>query len=214
MPDRFYRRSKRIFDLTIAAIATIAFLPLALVLAVPIKLTSRGTVIFRQPRIGERGHVFELVKFRTMREPHADEPRDLTDGKRLTRFGRLLRRTSLDELPQLWNVIRGDLSLVGPRPLPTEYMPYFTAREQLRHTVPPGITGWAQIQGRNESGWTARFANDVWYVENRSFMLDIYIIWMTIKAVIRTSGVIDDPRSVMLNLDEERSGLIRGDIPR
>jgi lipopolysaccharide/colanic/teichoic acid biosynthesis glycosyltransferase len=215
MPREAYRWSKRVFDVVAAVILTIALLPLAVAVAVAIKLTSRGRVIFRQERIGEGGRTFEMLKFRTMREPRHDEARELTDGKRMTTFGRFLRRASLDELPQLWNVIRGDLSLVGPRPLPVKYMPYFTAREQLRYSVPPGITGWAQIQGRNESGWTARFANDVWYVENRSFMLDICIIWMTVTTVIRKTGLVDDPRSVMLNLDEERAGLlVRGDAPR
>ena len=130
---------------------------------------------------------------------------------RLTPLGRSIRRTSLDELPQLWNVLRGDMSLVGPRPLRWDYLPYFTPRERLRHSVRPGITGWAQIHGRNEASWDQRFSNDVWYVEHWSLGLDIRILWQTFWQVVGGRGVVVDARATMKNLDEERRAVLAGE---
>ena len=141
-----------------------------------------------------------------MTDARGPDGRLLLDRDRLTAVGRFLRKTSLDELPQLWNVLRGELSLVGPRPLPIHYYPYFTDRERLRHGVKPGITGWAQVNGRNEASWDRRLAADVWYAENWSFALDLRILLATVAAVLQRRGVVVDPRSTMLNLDEERRG--------
>lgn len=129
----------------------------------------------------------------------------LSDGERLSAFGEFMRRTSLDELPEFWNVLRGDMSLVGPRPLLMKYLPFYTEEERVRFMVRPGITGWAQVNGRNEASWDDRFRMDVWYVRNKSTLLDIKILWMTVAKVVRCDQVIADARSTMLNLDEERA---------
>jgi sugar transferase EpsL len=201
-----YLGEKRLFDLMAGFFLLAITFPLCLVVAILIKLDSHGMVFFKQERVGRGRRAFLLLKFRTMREPISDQVRHKTDTGRLTSLGRILRRTSLDELPQLLNVLKGELSLVGPRPMPLRYLPYFTATEDLRHTVPPGITGWAQVHGRNHASWNVRFANDVWYVEHRSFRLDMKILFMTAIRVLSAAGVVDDPHSVMLDFDEERRG--------
>ena len=147
-----------------------------------------------------------MYKFRTMTDSTDKNGEPLSDAERLTPFGNKLRLTSLDEIPGLLNVLKGDMSLVGPRPLLPRYYEYYTEREQVRHTVRPGITGWAQVNGRNTLNWNERIAMDVWYVEKQSFYLDFKILLLTIKKVIKSEGVVTDARSVMLNLDEERSG--------
>jgi lipopolysaccharide/colanic/teichoic acid biosynthesis glycosyltransferase len=134
----------------------------------------------------------------------------LPDGERLNWLGTFLRETSLDELPELWNVLRGDMSLVGPRPLLMRYQPFYSEEERIRFTVRPGITGWAQVNGRNEASWDDRLANDVWYVRNRSLLLDVKILLRTVVRVVKREQVIADARSIMLNLDEERAGLRAG----
>jgi lipopolysaccharide/colanic/teichoic acid biosynthesis glycosyltransferase len=149
-----------------------------------------------------------------MTDQRDTEGRPLSDARRLTRLGRLLRRTSLDELPQLFNVLAGQMSLVGPRPLLVRYLPYYTRRESLRHAVPPGITGWAQVQGRNNLAWDRRLALDVWYAENQSFGLDMKILRLTFWAVFGRKGVVEDPQSVMLDLDQERSRNRHGEARR
>jgi lipopolysaccharide/colanic/teichoic acid biosynthesis glycosyltransferase len=169
-------------------------------------------VLFAHPRPGLGERTFVLYKFRTMVEQRGPLGKELPDTARLTPLGRFLRRYSLDELPQLWNVLRGDMSLVGPRPLQLDYLPYFTARERLRHTVRPGITGWAQVCGRNKAPWDERLANDVWYVENRSLWLDLKILAMTAILVLRHRNVVVDPRSIMKNLNEERAGSLSQEI--
>lgn len=146
-------------------------------------------VLFRQRRPGLGGKIFTVLKFRTMRDALDGNGDQLPDGVRLTRLGALLRATSLDELPQLWNILRGDMSIVGPRPLLVEYLPLYTAHQMLRHDVRPGITGWAQINGRNAISWEDKFELDVWYVHNRSFFLDIKIILMTAKKVLMREGI-------------------------
>jgi sugar transferase EpsL len=201
-----YFGEKRLFDLVAGLFLLAITLPLCLLVAILIKFDSHGLVLFKQERVGRDRRAFLLLKFRTMHEPTANQVRHMTDTGRLTTLGRILRRTSLDELPQLLNVLKGELSLVGPRPMPLRYLPYFTATENLRHTVPPGITGWAQVHGRNHANWNTRFANDVWYVEHRSFRLDMKILFMTATKVLSAAGVVDDPHSVMLDFDEERRG--------
>jgi lipopolysaccharide/colanic/teichoic acid biosynthesis glycosyltransferase len=166
-------------------------------------------VVLQQARPGIGELPFVLYKFRTMTDDRGPDGELLPDAARLTSLGRTLRRLSLDELPQLWNVIKGDMSLVGPRPLRMDYLPYFTELERLRHTVPPGITGWAQIHGRNEAAWDQRLAADVWYVENWSLLLDFKILLATLGRVLRRKNVVDDPRSIMLNLNEERAHMTR-----
>jgi len=206
LPRAMGLATKRVLDTAVAVAVGIAAAPLLCLIALAVRWTSPGPAIFRQPRAGEGGRVFALCKFRTMTDARGPDGRLLLDRDRLTAVGRFLRKTSLDELPQLWNVLRGELSLVGPRPLPIHYCPYFTDRERLRHSVKPGVTGWAQVSGRNEASWDRRLAADVWYAENWSFTLDFRILLATVAAVLQRRGVVVDPRSVMLDLDEERRG--------
>jgi len=154
-----------------------------------IRLESEGRVIFSQPRAGRGGCVFRLYKFRTMREVFDARGNPLADGDRLTRMGRLLRATSLDEVPSFWNVLRGDMSLVGPRPLPAHYLDRYTRAQARRHEVRPGITGWAQIHGRNTLSWEEKFVLDVWYVDHRSLRLDLKIMLLTVLKVVRHEGI-------------------------
>ncbi|UKA77518.1 sugar transferase [Arthrobacter sp. FW306-07-I] len=162
-------------------------------------------VLFRQTRPGRDGKPFEMLKFRTMGSEVDERGEPLPDSKRLGKIGSLLREASLDELPGLWNVLRGDMSLIGPRPLLMRYTEYFTETELARLDVKPGITGWAQVNGRNTVSWDRRLEYDTWYVKHQSIMLDFRILFMTVAKVFRRQGVIVDPRSVMLDLDQERS---------
>ncbi len=198
------RCAKRTADLVISAGLLVALAPVLGVVAVAIAATMGPPVLFRQQRPGLHGRLFTMLKFRTMRASRDAEGRLLPDAGRLTRLGAFLRAASLDELPELLNVLRGEMSLVGPRPLVPEYMPYYTPREQLRHTVPPGITGWAQVCGRNLARWDERLAMDVWYVENWSLWLDLRVLVRTVLVVFDRTGVVVDPTSTMLDLDEER----------
>ena len=180
---------KRLFDLFAASLA---LLLLALPLALLIWLVHRklgSPVFFRQVRPGMHGNPFEMVKFRTMTDARGVDGQLLPDAVRLTKFGRFLRATSLDELPELWNVIKGDMSLVGPRPLLVEYLPLYSPEQARRHEVRPGITGWAQVNGRNALSWDEKFKLDVWYVDNRSLWLDIKILWLTVKKVLVRDGI-------------------------
>jgi sugar transferase EpsL len=180
---------KRAFDLVAASVGLVVLAPLLGVTAVAIRLLLGGPVIFPQRRPGRHGRPFILYKFRTMSGARAADGRLLPDRERLTRLGRLLRRTSLDELPELVNVIRGDMSLVGPRPLLMEYLPRYTREQARRHDVRPGITGWAQLNGRNTLPWERRFALDVWYVEHRSLRLDVWILLLTVWKAVAQVGV-------------------------
>ena len=146
-------------------------------------------VLFRQTRPGRDGKPFEMIKFRTMRDAIDTDGRPLPDAERLTKLGRFLRSSSLDELPELWNVLKGEMSLVGPRPLLMEYLPLYSPKQARRHEVRPGVTGWAQVNGRNAISWDEKFALDVWYVDNRSLWLDMKIIWLTIRKVIKREGI-------------------------
>ena len=196
---------KRLFDVTVASVGLLLLSPVILIVAWQVRRKLGSPVFFRQTRPGLNGKPFEMVKFRTMLDAHDENGNPLPDSERMTPFGRFLRSTSLDELPELWNVLKGDMSLVGPRPLLLKYMSFYTDEEITRHDVRPGITGWAQINGRNTSPWSERLALDVWYVKNRSFLLDLKIILKTLLKVVKKEGVIEDPTGAMKDLDEERN---------
>lgn len=197
---------KRILDVTLALSGMVLLLPLLVPVALVILLKLGRPIFFSQQRAGLGGKPFRIYKFRTMTDARDADGRLLSDKERLTPLGVFLRRTSLDELPELYNVLKGDLSLVGPRPLFLRYLPYYTEREQLRHCVKPGITGWAQINGRNSLPWDKRLALDVWYVENRSMRLDLAILLKTMVKVVTREGVSADSDEVESDLELERRG--------
>lgn len=180
---------KRTFDLIVAIVAITTLCPLLLILALMTYLALGSPVFFSQLRPGKNGVPFRLLKFRTLRNVCDSAGRPLSDEQRMTSFGKFLRSTSLDELPELWNVAKGEMSLVGPRPLLMEYLPLYTTEQARRHKVRPGITGWAQINGRNSISWDEKFSLDVWYVENASFLLDLKILLKTIVRVFRRDGI-------------------------
>jgi sugar transferase EpsL len=180
---------KRTFDFIMALFGLAVLSPVMLLIAVLLRLSVGSPVLFRQRRPGLRGVPFRLVKFRTMRDLVGAHGQPLPDAERLTRLGRFLRITSLDELPEFWNVLRGEMSLVGPRPLLMEYLPLYTPQQARRHEVRPGITGSAQISGRNAMSWDDKFALDVWYVDHHSFWLDLRILAMTVVRVLRRKGI-------------------------
>jgi sugar transferase EpsL len=180
---------KRLFDITVSALLLILLLPIVILVSVLIRLKMGGPILFRQMRPGLNGDPFEVYKFRTMSEQVDILGNTLPDGARLTSLGRFLRKTSLDEIPQLLNVLNGDMSIVGPRPLLMEYLPLYSPEQAKRHLVRPGITGWAQVHGRNTISWQHKFCLDVWYVENASFMVDMKILCMTLKKVLRRDGI-------------------------
>jgi sugar transferase EpsL len=180
---------KRLFDILLAGAALILLAPLMAFLALAVVLALGRPVLFRQQRPGRNGELFEMLKFRTMLDGTMPDGTPLPDAQRLTRFGRWLRSTSLDELPSLWSVLRGDMSLVGPRPLLVEYLPLYNARQARRHEVRPGLTGWAQVNGRNALSWDEKFDLDIWYVDNRSFLLDLRILLLTVKKVLLRHGI-------------------------
>lgn len=180
---------KRLFDLLASAIGLlILLLPLAL-LAWLVRHKLGSPILFTQMRPGLHGKPFRMVKFRTMTDARDASGALLPDAQRLTPFGRFLRSSSLDELPELWNVLRGEMSLVGPRPLLMEYLPLYSPEQARRHEVRPGITGWAQVNGRNAISWEAKFNLDVWYVDNQSLWLDIKVLWLTVKKVVVRDGI-------------------------
>jgi sugar transferase EpsL len=181
--------ANRCFDLVAIVAAAPLLLPLGLSAAALVRWNIGRPVLFRQLRPGLNGKLFAIVKFRTMVDRRDASGKLLPDAERLTRFGAWLRGTSLDELPEFINVLRGEMSLVGPRPLLTEYLPLYTSEQQRRHEVLPGITGWAQVNGRNSLTWEERFALDVWYVDNRSFWLDTKIVFLTIRQVLKRDGI-------------------------
>jgi lipopolysaccharide/colanic/teichoic acid biosynthesis glycosyltransferase len=183
------KRWKRTIDLVGAGVGLAALSPLALGIAVLVRLRLGSPVLFRQKRPGLHGETFEMLKFRTMREAFDAAGRPLPDAQRLTPFGRWLRSTSLDELPELWNVLQGEMSLVGPRPLLVEYLPRYSRFQARRHEVKPGITGWAQINGRNAISWDEKFRLDVWYVDHQSLWLDMQILATTFAKVLRRDGI-------------------------
>lgn len=204
-PASFYARcGKRLLDLACAAFGLLVFSPVLAVVATLVRLRLGTPVLFRQQRPGLHAQPFALLKFRTMTNRRDNSGDLLPDTQRLTRIGAFLRATSLDELPELWNVLRGEMSLVGPRPLLMRYTPYFTAPERIRFVVRPGITGLAQVSGRNDLNWDARIAADVEYVRRLSFSLDMEIIARTVLGVLARRGLQVDPGAAMLDFDEER----------
>ena len=182
---------KRLFDITAVVVTAAVWLPLLLVVGLAVRLALGRPVLFVQARPGLRGLPFRLIKFRTMREGAG------SDAERLTRLGRWLRATSLDELPELFNVLRGEMSLVGPRPLLMRYLERYTPEQARRHEVRPGLTGWAQVNGRNALGWEQKFAYDVWYVDHRSFWLDAKILWLTVWQVLARRGISAEGEATM-----------------
>ncbi|QQE87170.1 sugar transferase [Azotobacter chroococcum] len=196
---------KRLFDLLVATTALLLLAPLLLVLAWLVRRRIGAPVLFRQLRPGLHGRPFELLKFRSMREALDERGRPLPDAERLTPFGRFLRASSLDELPELWNVLRGDMSLVGPRPLLMEYLPLYTPEQARRHAVRPGITGWAQVNGRNALSWEEKFRLDVWYVDHRSFRLDLRILLLTLKRVLAREGINAEGEATMARFTGSKS---------
>lgn len=194
----FYRRwGKRLFDLAVAVPALVVLGPVLGVLALLVRWQLGAPVLFRQQRPGLHGRPFTLYKFRTMIEARDAEGHLLPDAQRLTPFGRFLRSTSLDELPELFNVVRGDMSLVGPRPLLMQYLERYTPTQRRRHEVRPGITGWAQVNGRNALDWPQRLALDVWYVDHLSFALDLRIIFITMVKILRREGISEPGQATM-----------------
>ena len=180
---------RRVFDVVASLFVFVFLSPVMLLIIFTIWMFLGTPVFFRQKRPGRYGHPFVMIKFRTMRNAAGKDGIQLPDEVRLTRFGRFLRSTSLDELPELWNVLKGDMSLVGPRPLLMEYLLLYNDEQMRRHDVRPGITGWAQVNGRNAISWAEKFKLDVWYVDNQSFWLDIKILFLTIKKVFVREGV-------------------------
>ena len=188
---------KRFFDIFISSIALIFLAPLLLVLAILVRLTMGSPILFAQMRPGLKGIPFCIFKFRTMRNTVDQYGHQLADAQRLTACGRFLRSSSLDELPELWNVLKGEMSLVGPRPLLLEYLDLYTSKQALRHAVRPGITGWAQVNGRNAINWDEKFKLDLWYVDNQSCILDLRILLMTIMNVLIKKDISHDGHVTM-----------------
>lgn len=188
---------KRCVDLLASLFGLLLLSPVILVVAVLIRYRLGSPVLFRQVRPGLNGEPFEMVKFRTMRDAVDKHGNPLPDEERMTRLGSLLRATSLDELPELWNVLKGEMSLVGPRPLLMEYLPLYSAEQYRRHEVRPGVTGWAQVNGRNALSWEEKFKLDVWYVDHQSLWLDLKILWLTVKKVLVRDGISAEGQATM-----------------
>lgn len=180
---------KRIFDIVVSALALLVLSPVYFLVAYKVKKNLGSPVLFKQTRPGLHGKPFEMIKFRTMKDAVDAQGNPLPDADRLTPFGKMLRATSLDELPELWNVLKGEMSLVGPRPLLMEYLPLYNEKQAKRHDVKPGITGYAQVNGRNAISWEQKFELDTWYVENQSFWLDLKILFKTVQKVIAKDDI-------------------------
>ena len=194
---------KRLFDLTLILLSLPLLLPLYLVVAWLVRSKLGVPILFRQIRPGKNAKQFEMIKFRTMTDERDSNGELLPDAVRLTKFGQFLRSSSLDELPELWNVLKGDMSLVGPRPLLMEYVPLYSPEQARRHAMRPGVSGWAQVNGRNAIGWEEKFKLDVWYVDNRSFWLDLKILFLTFKKVLLKDGVSPDNEEFMPRFDHQ-----------
>lgn len=199
---------KRIFDVVASGIGLLVLSPVILVVALLIHRKLGSPVFFRQTRPGLKGKPFEMVKFRTMLDATDKQGNLLPDDQRMTPFGSFLRSSSLDELPELWNVLKGDMSLVGPRPLLMEYLPLYSSEQYRRHEVRPGVTGWAQVNGRNAISWEDKFRLDVWYVDHRSLWLDLKILFMTVKKVLVRDGISEDGEVTMSRFtgNDDQSG--------
>lgn len=192
---------KRIFEITFVLATAVVTVPVTFCLSFIVWRKMGRPIFFQQSRPGRYGKSFNMIKFRTMKNVVDSDGRILSDSDRLTPFGRLLRSTSFDELPELWNVLKGEMSLVGPRPLLIEYLPFYSKEQYRRHEVKPGITGWAQVNGRNAISWEEKFKFDVWYVDNHSFFLDIKIISLTIKKVFLRDGISPIQQEIMPRFD-------------
>lgn len=188
---------KQLFDTLSALLGLIVLSPVLIITAILVRIKLGSPVLFRQQRPGLHAQPFYVYKFRTMTDQRDADGQLLPDEVRLTPFGKLLRRLSLDELPQLLNVVKGDLSLVGPRPLLMQYLPLYSPEQARRHEVCPGITGWAQVNGRNAISWEEKFKLDVWYVDNQSFLLDLKILWMTFNKVFKREGISQEGQATM-----------------
>lgn len=188
---------KRLFDFLMALFGLLVLSPVLAILAWQIRKKLGSPVLFRQVRPGRDGRPFQMVKFRTMRDALDSDGKPLPDSERMTPFGSFLRAASLDELPELWNVLKGDMSLVGPRPLLMEYLPLYSPEQARRHEVRPGVTGWAQVNGRNALSWEEKFRLDVWYVDHRSFWLDLKILALTVKKVFVREGISAEGEATM-----------------
>lgn len=196
---------KRLIDILFALSMVILLLPIILIVAVLVRVKLGSPILFSQQRPGLNGKIFRMYKFRSMTDERDESGALLSDKVRLTKFGSFLRSSSLDELPGLWNILKGDMSLVGPRPLLVEYLEYYTEREQLRHSLRPGLTGLAQVSGRNNLAWDERLEIDVEYVQNQSFLLDLKILYLTFIKVIKKEDVVVVPSSKFGKLSDERS---------
>ncbi|SFO80006.1 sugar transferase [Pseudomonas borbori] len=196
---------KRLFDIVASAFGLLLLAPVIAIVAWKIRRKLGSPVLFRQVRPGLDGKPFEMIKFRTMRDAVDAAGNPLPDSERMTPFGSFLRSSSLDELPELWNVLKGDMSLVGPRPLLMEYLPLYSPEQYRRHEARPGVTGWAQINGRNALSWDEKFKLDIWYVDNRSFWLDLKIILLTIKKVVVRDGISADGEATMAKFTGRKS---------
>jgi len=183
---------KRIFDIILSLVILIILSPFLLVVSILILIIMGSPIFFTQERPGKNGNIFRIIKFRTMLNTKDENGILLPDEERMTAFGTWLRNSSLDELPELFNVLKGEMSIVGPRPLLTEYLPLYSKEQSRRHNVRPGITGWAQVNGRNAITWDKKFSLDIWYVDNHSLILDLKIIFLTIKKILEKSGIDDD----------------------
>lgn len=208
--DSIYcRYIKRLLDIICALMAIVLLCWLYALVAVLVKINLGSPVIFKQKRVGKDEKYFELCKFRTMSDKRDDNGNLCSDDDRLTRFGRWLRSTSLDELPEVWNIIRGDMSVIGPRPLLVEYLPYYTKQEHHRHDVRPGLSGWAQVNGRNTLSWEEKFAYDLEYIEKCSFLLDSRIAFKTISKIVQRSDILIGKQFKVRRLDLERKQKVR-----
>ncbi|WP_342508567.1 sugar transferase [Sporosarcina sp. FSL K6-2383] len=197
---------KRLFDFIVSFLTLIILSPFIGITALLIHLKIGSPVLFKQERPGLKGKSFFVYKFRSMTDERDEHGELLPDDVRLTSFGKVIRKLSLDELPQLWNVLKGDMSFVGPRPLLVEYLPLYNERQARRHDVRPGITGWAQVNGRNAISWEEKFELDVWYVENHSFWLDIKILFMTVMKVFKSEGISQNGQATMTKFEGNRGG--------
>lgn len=207
-----HRLAKRGLDVLGAVVLLVVLCPVLLVVAIVVRLNLGAPVLYRQVRPGLEGRAFAMYKFRTMTNEHDEHGQLLEDSIRLTPFGRWIRAASLDELPELFNVLRGDMSLVGPRPLLMKYLPLYSPRQARRHEVRPGITGWAQVNGRNALQWGEKFELDVWYVENQSIWLDLKIIWLTIWKVLRREGISADNSATMPEFRGSSAGVRHDEV--
>ncbi|MBQ8258684.1 MAG: sugar transferase [Clostridia bacterium] len=188
-PTFYEKYVKRFFDIILSLFALILLSPVMLIVAILVRTKLGSPVIFCQERPGKNERIFKLYKFRSMTDKRDEKGALLPDEVRLTKFGKLLRSTSLDELPELWNILRGDMSIVGPRPLLVKYLPLYNEVQKHRHDVRPGLTGWAQVHGRNTISWEEKFEYDVWYVEHLSFAIDVKTVFLTVKKVFRREGI-------------------------